>query len=184
MNMKQQIFHPFEDRFSRDMRNDLSSALAEAVETGNTGKLDALQKEFNHRELADCYRDYLQDRSTRYEKALQLIHSDQHPIQQAVILWNQGLFFEVHEVLEHAWYHAKGDTKLTLQALIRAAGVYVKLEYGYIDAAHKIAGKSWPVLEKNSNVLETFFDPEPLIKALKAPEKKAPQLTPPSQINS
>ncbi|TKB10620.1 DUF309 domain-containing protein [Desulforhopalus sp. IMCC35007] len=140
--MNSQKFHPFEDRFSRDMRNGLSSALAEAVETGNGKMLDKLQKDFASRKLAPCYRDYLKDRSARYEKALQLIEMDQHPIQQAVVLWNQGLFFEVHEVLEHAWYHAKGETKLTLQALIRAAGVYVKLEYGYIDAAHKIAGKS------------------------------------------
>ena len=181
--MKSQIFHPFEDRFSRDMRNGLSSALAEAIETGNVNILDTLQKKFASRELAPCYHDYLKDRSSRYEKALQLIQIDQHPIQQAVILWNQGLFFEVHEVLEHAWYHKKGDEKLTLQALIRAAGVYVKLEYGYRDAAHKIAGKSWPVLQKNSGMLETFFDPQPLITALKSCERPAPQLATSPQIS-
>ena len=101
-----------------------------------------------------------------------------------MILWNQGLFFEVHEVLEHAWYHAKGDEKLTLQALIRAAGVYVKQEYDYIKAAHKIAGKSWPVLEKNIDLLETFFDPLVLIKALKTVDQKAPHLTPSPKTDS
>ena len=170
------IFHPFEDRFSRDMRNALSSALARAIETGDDSTLTAVTKDFGAMELAPHYRNYLEDRCNRYKKALPFIKTGENPIKQAVILWNQGLFFEVHEVLEHAWYHAQGNEKLTLQALIRAAGVYVKLEYGYSDPAKKIAGKAWPILQDNATLLKAHFDPAPLISALKYSEPTPPLL--------
>ncbi len=82
------------------------------------------------------------------QQALEIIRGGiTDPIQQAVVLWNLGLFFEVHEVLEHVWYTAEGKMKATLQALIRAAGVYIKREYGFNDSADRIAAKAIPVLE-------------------------------------
>lgn len=174
--METPCFNPFEDRFSRDMRNALSSALATAIETGDHNKLRRVIEEFDSRELAPHYRKYFDKRCVHYKKALESIEIVQTPIEQAVILWNEGLFFEVHEVLEHVWYHAQGNEKLTLQALIRAAGVYVKKEYGYTGPAAKIAGKSWPVLKDNENLLKPYFDPEPLIYALQHLEEEPPQL--------
>ncbi|MFT5698334.1 MAG: hypothetical protein ACI8ZB_001189 [Desulforhopalus sp.] len=175
--METTTFHPFEDRFSRDMRNALSSALASAIETGDNSTLTATIKDFEAMELAPHYLNYLEDRCDHYKKALESIKTGENPIKQAVILWNQGLFFEVHEVLEHAWYDAEGDEKLTLQALIRAAGVYVKLEYGYTAPAKKIAGKSWPILQDNRILLTSYFDPAALISALQNVEPKPPNLT-------
>lgn len=174
--METQHFNPFEDRFSRDIRNAMSSALASTIETGDDSQLATIIKDFGKQDLAPRYRDYFEDRCIRYQKALESIKTGQEPIEQAVILWNQGLFFEVHEVLEHAWYHAQGNEKLTLQALIRAAGVYVKKEYGYTAPARKIAGKSWPVLQDNENLLNLFFDPAALILALQHPDQPPPQL--------
>ena len=66
--------------------------------------------------------------------------------------------------------------KLTLQALIRAAGVYIKREYGYNDAAARIAEKAMPVLEENRALLEGYFKPEKLIAALASPDASPPQL--------
>lgn len=169
-------FNPFEDRFSRDIRNTMSSALASAIETGDDTTLKTVIEDLGGSELAPHYQHYFKSRCERYKKALEAIQPGQNPIEQAVILWNQGLYFEVHEVLEHVWYHAKGNEKLTLQALIRAAGVYVKQEYGYTGAAEKIAGKSWPVLQENEELLSPYFDPAPLIAALQHPEQKPPQL--------
>lgn len=174
--MENDTFNPFEDRFSRDMRNAMSSALAKAIETGDTKTLHQIVEEYRNQQLAPCYQNYLEDRYHRFQEALQDIEIKQSPIEQAVILWNQGLFFEVHEVLEHAWYDAESNYKLTLQALIRAAGTYVKLECGYTAPAQKIANKSWPVLEENREFLEQFFDPTPLIAALKKPQLDAPKL--------
>ncbi len=170
-------FNPFEDRFSRDMRNALSSALATAIETGEHNTLRSVIEDFDSKNLAPQYRNYFDKRCLHYKKALESMETELAPIEQAVILWNEGLYFEVHEVLEHVWYHAQGNEKLTLQALIRAAGVYVKKEYGYSGPAAKIAGKSWPVLRDNEDLLKSYFDPEPLIYALQHLEEPPPHLT-------
>lgn len=175
--MTTQDFNPFEDRYSRDLRNTLSSALAVAIETGQHDTLQSVIADYGSRDLAPHYRNYFDKRCIHYKKALELMETEAVPIKQAMILWNEGLYFEVHEVLEHVWYHAQGNEKLTLQALIRAAGVYVKKEYGYNGPAAKIAAKSWPVLQDNENLLRLYFNPEPLIYALKDLEQPAPQLT-------
>lgn len=175
--MTEQLFNPFEDRLSRDLRNELSEGLAVAVETGRTEKLTDIIKKYRRQPLADCYRTYLEDRRARYEKALAAIKPGiTDPIHRSVILWNLGLFFEVHEVLEHAWYTADGRMKLTMQALIRAAGVYIKREYGYYYAASRIAAKAIPVLEENRALLEVYFKPEKLIAVLASPDAPPPEL--------
>lgn len=176
--MTNQLFNPFEDRLSRDIRNNLSEGLAEAVETGNSDKLTQIVENYRQQPLAAYYRDYLEDRYARYEQALIAIGEGiTDPIHQALVLWNLGLFFEVHEVLEHAWYSAEGNMKLTLQALIRAAGVYIKLEYGFNDSAHRIAAKAIPVLEANQDILEVYFKTKKLTSALKNPETTPPILS-------
>jgi hypothetical protein len=176
--MTDTIFNPFEDRLSRDMRNSLSEGLAEAVETGSTDKLRQTVAYYRQQHLAECYRDYLEDRYGRYTEALEKIHAHiSDPIHQGVILWNLGLFFEVHEVLEHAWYSAEGDMKATLQALIRAAGVYIKQEYGFNDAAGRIAAKAIPVIAANGAILNRYFETETLIAALKNPAALPPILS-------
>lgn len=40
-------------------------------------------------------------------------------VARAVPLWNEALFFEVHEVLETAWKRTTGDVRQALQALIQ-----------------------------------------------------------------
>lgn len=175
--MKDQLFNPFEDRQSRDIRNDLSEGLATAIETGNLEKLTSVVVRLRRQPLAEYYKEYLEDRYTRYQEALTHIQGKiTDPIQQALVLWNLGLFFEVHEVLEHAWYSAEGDRKLTLQALIRAAGVYIKREYGFNDAADRIAAKSIPVLEANEALLHAYFTIDILTSALKNPQHPPPKL--------
>ena len=177
ITMTNHFFNPFEDRLSRDIRNNLSEGLAKAVETGNYDKLTKIVENFRQQPLADYYRDYLEDRYDRYKQALKVIKGKiTDPIHQALILWDLGLFFEVHEVLEHAWYSAEGNMKLTLQALIRSAGVYIKKEYNFNDSATRIAAKAIPVLEANKEILEPYFKPEKLISALKKPEALPPML--------
>jgi len=56
------------------------------------------------------------------------------PIERAaratVALWNEGLFFEVHEVLEAVWKTASGDTRQMLQGVIQIAVAYHHLAHG------------------------------------------------------
>jgi len=173
-----QLFNPFEDRLSRDIRNELSEGLADAVKTGSLEKITRIIENFRQQSFDDYYREYFEDRYARYQQALALINEGiTEPIHQGVVLWNLELYFEVHEVLEHAWYAAEGDMKLILQALIRAAGVYIKREYGFNDAAGRIAAKAIPVLEANLETLRDYFNPEQLIYALKNPENRPPRLS-------
>lgn len=175
--MTDQSFNPFEDRLSRDIRNNLSEGLAEAVETGDSSKLTQIVANFREQPLADYYRDYLENRYACYQKALEIIQGGiTDPIQQSLVLWNLGLFFEVHEVLEHVWYTAEGNMRETLQALIRAAGVFIKREYGFNDSANRIAAKAIPVLEANRDILEIYFKTDTLTGALKNPQSIPPIL--------
>jgi uncharacterized protein len=175
--MDEKIFNPFEDRLSRDLRNELSEGLAVAIETGNANPLAETVGKYRQQPLAECYRTYLEDRFSRYEKALTTITPNiADPIHRGLILWDLGLFFEVHEVLEHAWYTAEGAMKLTLQALVRAAGVYIKREYGYYDSAARIAEKAVPVLAENRSLLIGYFHPDQLITALLDPKSVPPRL--------
>lgn len=175
--MANTVFNPFEDRFSRDLRNELSTAFANAVETGGMETFESVMKKFAAMELAPHYQSYFTKRQEQYNLALGEIKIEQHPISKAAILWNHGLYFEVHEVLEHSWYNAMGNEKLTMQALIRAAGVYIKRASGYTEAAKKIAAKAWPVLQENRDLLKPYFEAQPLIEALQDEAAAPPKLT-------
>lgn len=162
------IFEPFQDRLSRDIRNSLSRALALALAERNPAPFETEAASLLSRAPDRCYRDYIESRLNRYRLAFARIQSgDQDPFRQGLILWDLRLFFEMHEVLEHAWYHAEGSRKAVLQAMIRAAGVYVKLEYGYTRQAAKIAAKALSVLEGNTALLREYFAPGDLLQALR-----------------
>lgn len=42
-------------------------------------------------------------------------------LEEALALWREGRYFEVHEVLEAAWLRAEGEEKRFLQGLILLA---------------------------------------------------------------
>lgn len=176
--MEELIFNPFEDRLSRDIRNGLSSGLAKAIEAGDTTLLLHRFEHYLQTDPPKCYRDYIITRKQKYNSAITTISTlPNDPITRGVVLWNLQLFFEVHEVLEHAWYSAQEPMKVTLQALIRAAGVYIKLEYGYRASAMKIASKALPVLQNNTAILQHYFPQEDLLEALvNIQENEAPPI--------
>jgi predicted metal-dependent hydrolase len=49
-------------------------------------------------------------------------------MEEAVCLFNEGLFFEVHEVLEAVWLKEEGQVRLLLQGLIQIAAGFHHLE--------------------------------------------------------
>lgn len=71
---------------------------------------------------------------------------------------------------------ACGEEKALLQALIRAAGVYIKWEHGFDAAAVKMATKALPVLTDNTQRLAVYIDPERLLAALRVVTGKPPRL--------
>lgn len=171
-------FEPFQDRLSRDIRNGLSTAfIIEAVASLDPEPVRRTAAQYLEQAVGECYREYIEERLLRYEKALARFRRGPSAVLwQAAVLWDLQLFFEVHELLEEAWLKAAGDEKLVLQALIRAAGVYIKLEYGYRDAALKMAGHALPVLTTHHQMLAPFFDPETLLSALANPALPPPRL--------
>lgn len=56
----------------------------------------------------------------------------------AAALWQAGLFFEVHEVLEAVWTTATGDTRQALQGVIQIAVAYHHLAHGNLRGARSL----------------------------------------------
>lgn len=162
-------FDPFRDRLSRDIRNDLSRCFGQSLADGSLSPVEELSASLLEGDLHRCYREYVESRLELYRRAFDRIRkSGQDPILRGLILWDLRLFFEMHEVLEHAWHHSEGGLKMLLQSLIRAAGVYIKLEHGYYRQAARLAEKACAVLEKHGGALRDYFAPEALIAALRS----------------
>jgi len=175
--MPEPCFQPFTDRLSRDIRNDLSESFAEALRLRSLAPSTEAAETYRNRNLPACYTDYITNRLQQYGDVLQkLTASDTDPLYIGLLLWDAGLFFEVHEILEHAWMESDGEEKLFLQAMIRAAGVYIKLDAGYAAPAEKIPAKARPVLGRNKTRLSRYTDPDLLLKALKNISEPPPRL--------
>ncbi len=177
--MSTPIFQPFEDRLSRDIRNSLSRAFARTLEESKSGIIDKAAEVYLSTNLAPCYVSYIKNRIIKYDQAIDIVQkgSKDH-YWRGLILWDMELFFEVHEVLEHAWYTAQGANKRVLQAMIRAAGVYIKLEFAYIPQAKKMAAKALSVIKADRKVLEPYCNPDLLITALTTLNPTPPKLLP------
>lgn len=173
-------FEPFQDRLSRDIRNDLSRAFAEGLVRKSLEPVKTVAEGYLKQGIAACYEEYIHDRLHRYSLALEKTRETAAPVDTfttALILWNLQLFFEVHEILESAWRSVEGDEKMILQALIRAAGVYIKLEHGYREPAQKMAVKALPVLLKHTKFLSRYFDPAVLLESLEDLNQPPPILS-------
>jgi hypothetical protein len=169
-------FNPFEDRLSRDIRNDLSASLPQVLEKRCLDGARSVAEAYLQNNPAEIYRDYIERRLTAYRLVLESLapSGPPAPLTTAAILWDLGLFFEVHEVLELHWLQATGDLKQLLQALIRAAGVYIYLEAGYPQRSAKIAAKAVPVLRRLQDLAAEQLQIEAMIAALEEPLDTTP----------
>lgn len=174
--MTPQLFNPFEDRLSRDIRNGLSETIIEVLETGSPETAVAAASSYRRQSLGSIYTAYIDQRLDRYKCALAALNPGDSVLHQAAVLWDLQLFFEVHEILEPAWIAAKGDEKRLLQALIRAAGVYINLELGYRQRAAKIGAKTIPILKELRADLAPQIQIDKLITSLEALAEKPPQI--------
>ncbi len=76
----------------------------------------------------EAYRDRERPAATPAETA----------VRQAAALWNEHLFFEVHEVLEAVWKTAAGDLRQALQGLIQIAVAFHHRAHGNIRGARSL----------------------------------------------
>lgn len=170
-------FEPFQDRLSRDIRNELSAALPSALTRNDLAPVRVVSERYLQQDLAAPYVAYIETRLVKYAKALEIIARSgaENALARALVLWDLGLFFEVHEILEQAWHGARGVEKEVLQAMIRAAGFYIKGEYGYFEAGAKMAGRAVAALEKNRQGC-TGFDLDRLLESLRKLDPIPPKL--------
>jgi hypothetical protein len=171
-------FEPFADRLSRDIRNQLSAALPQALAQMELAPVRSVAAHYLQQELAAPYVAYIEARLTGYAKAIAIIarRGSTDAMDRALVFWYLGLFFEVHEILERAWHGAHGAEKEILQAMIRAAGFYIKGEYGYFEAGAKMAGRAVAALEKNRQDC-TGFDVDTLLRSLRNLDPVPPKLS-------
>jgi uncharacterized protein len=175
--MGKDIFHPFEDRLSRDIRNRLSSSFIESIEKGAGKSMGKVTCPFLKSNPNSAYSEYIENRLVKYAKATSILESGPEILLwRGFVLWDLELFFEVHEILEHAWYTATGGERSVLQAIIRAAGVYIKLEYGYITHAQKMAAKAVDVFQQEKALLQPYCNIELLIRALNEMSPTPPKI--------
>jgi predicted metal-dependent hydrolase len=95
---------------------------------------------------------------------------------EMMLLWNQGLFFEVHELLENHWHEAQGEWREVLKTLIQAAAVYVHREAGRLEAAGKMGRRVSGRLDELRVHLKPIANLDVLRRALENPEGRSPRL--------
>lgn len=169
-------FNPFTDRLCRDIRNDLSESILEVLSRRSMSPALTVAEYYYARDVTGVYRHYIESRLARYQHALSELPLKATTLVTASVLWDCTLYFEVHEVLEPEWMTAVGDKKLLLQALIRAAGVYINLELGYRERAAKISAKALPVLREFRQPLKQDLDADGLINCLESLSPTPPTL--------
>lgn len=176
-NDRQTPFDPFQDRLSRDIRNQLSESLLPCLQAMSLDPVREVANRFLALNPGPEQVAYIERRLALFEQFLKRIaDGPEDVLWQGLVLWDLGLHFEVHEILEHAWHRTQGQEKLLLQAMIRAAGVYIKADYGYFEAAGKLAAKALPVLEAQRQRLAGYIEPERLCDAMRNPTAAAPIL--------
>ncbi|MGD8344105.1 MAG: DUF309 domain-containing protein [Desulfobacterales bacterium] len=171
-------FDPFTDRTARDIRNTLSEAFVAALGTKNPDVYLNTARQWLKQNLSSLHAAYIDDRLLRYEQVFNVSAADDitDPLQQALIIWNHGLFFEFHDHLEAIWKSASGDKRQALKGLIKAAGVYIHLEQDHQQAAQSLASKAYALLKQYRHCLAFMANSERLLNKLKTIDPDPPQL--------
>ncbi len=171
-------FDPFADRLARDIRNSLSTAMVAALQHGNRSDFADRCRRWLRRDLPLPHRRYIEQRSLAFEalfEQLRTARSDD-PLLLAVRLWNAGLFFEVHEVVEKCWQNASGKRRTALKGLVQAAGSYVHREAGHMRAAQRLAEKAAAHLDAAHGALGEIANITELVSCLQRGSAEAPHL--------
>lgn len=179
---KAEKFDPFNDHQARMIRNQMSSTFIEGLALADPGLLEikatALLLKYDHDHA--LYHDYLQGKIRSYRQVYAVLVKNpgigEDVFKLAALLWEGGLFFEVHELLEAHWGKATGGKRKALQGLIQAAGFYLLLAAGNEKGAAKLADKAVSNLTGNRDQLPKALRLKALISALKERAARAPLL--------
>lgn len=174
------IFDPYNDRLARDIRNSLSSALTKELTGNANGLLSAVAEDWKVMASAPKYKTYVESRLAVYRRAIDEIRARQviDTRYQAIYLWNLGLFFEMHELIETIWLKAHEPERSALKGWIQAAGVYIHFKRGKVDVARSLARRAQMYLREGRSYLGFISNLDQLIEALADPTDVTPQILP------
>jgi uncharacterized protein len=162
------VFDPFNNRLARDIRNTLSEAFVDALLALDKSEYQNIAQKWLAGNLDDVYAGYIKDRLERYAQVFEKISAQgiKDAKIQMLVIWNHGLFFEVHDHLEHLWQQTSGAERQALKGLIQAAGVYIHLKFNHRQAAERLAAKSSDRIQKYADCLSFIDDLNLLIDKL------------------
>lgn len=177
-NLINTTFDPFNDRLARNIRNSLSSALVSDLSANTGEKTDQVVRYWGQQKLLPLYQDYYRQTRERYRQVEVIIKSARikDPRFQALVLWNAGLFFELHELLETIWHGTQGIERTGLKGLIQAAGVYVHRLRENHTAASGLAERARKNLLAGKAHLNFIANLAQLIECLADPSQPPPRL--------
>ena len=137
-------FDPFNVRLARDIRNALSKSFLKALHEKNATLFQNCAAGYLQQGLEPFYQLYIRTRLAKYEKAYAAIGARPSGavLQQAAVLWDLELYFEMHELLEPEWRDAEGERRKALQGLIRACGMKIHAQHHNMKAARSMAAKA------------------------------------------
>lgn len=163
--MKPFHFDPFKSRLARDIRNNLSTSFIKALIEKDVSVFKKCGKNYIQQHLEPGYEAYVKARLAKYEEAYEILKQKKikEALQQAAILWDLELYFEMHELLELEWKEAQGDRRRALQGLIRAAGMKIHAENNNRKAAVSMGVKARTDLVKYCGELKGFVKLEAIL---------------------
>ena len=151
-------FDPFSSRQARDIRNNLSKSFLQALSEKDPGLYRKKADEYLTQNLEHPFQGYVTERLQKFDAVYDCIirTGADEKIEQAGLLWDHGLYFEMHELLEEVWITAEGGRRKGLQALIRAAGMMIHAENNNLKAAASMGRKALADLELYGSSLSDF----------------------------
>jgi predicted metal-dependent hydrolase len=128
--------------------------------------------------LPPAHRIYIQDRMVRYRAVVKEMQRQEigGEVHRSLLLWNHGLLFETHELLEAVWQAAAGERREALKGLIQAAGAFVHAAHGNRPAASRLGLRAQTHLKAHGRHLAGISNLQELIRALSCPAPVPPQL--------
>jgi predicted metal-dependent hydrolase len=164
----QEEFDPFSARLARDIRNSLSKAFLKSISHRESNAFRKVAADLIKHDIEPPYVEYITDRLMRYEETLSIIIREDinDVMRQAELLWQQKLYFEMHELLEEIWKESFGPRKKALQGLIRAAGTQIHASQGRFKAAVSMAQKAIADLAENKAAIADFHCIDLLLEEL------------------
>ncbi len=162
-------FDPFSDRTARDIRNSMSAAFVDRLTVKSGPSVEEVAASWLARVRQPVYRDYIVRRRWKYRKMIRHIAAlgVSEPRSQSLELWNAGLFFELHELLETVWHGTRGNERMGLKGLIQAAGAYVHRDRGKPAVAIGLARRARRNLSAGADSLMFVANLDTLIDGLK-----------------